>query len=178
MPDRVIDCCSLINLYTGWQGLEELRGLAGTWYVCDAVIGEAERTREFDASGEMVWLTLDLQPFTRSGLLVQAHPQTEQEIADYVEFAGEVDDGEAQALAIAKNRGFAILTDDHKAALLARYAEVPVITTPILLRQWADRDPAKAARLKDIVRRISTLARFNPRADSPDRNWWLSLLED
>ncbi len=180
MHDNVIDCCSLINLFTGWGGLAELAVLERNWHVCDAVLGEAEYTRDYGPDGAVQWIPLELGPFTQQGILIPAHPDSEGEIQDYVEFASEVDDGEAQALAIAKNRGYALLTDDHKAAKIAQRADVAVevISTPTVLRWWAARDTANDARLREVVRRISLLARFNPRVDSPDYDWWRGLLED
>jgi predicted nucleic acid-binding protein len=46
-----------------------------------------------------------------------------------VNFATEVDDGEAQSLAIAKHRGFVFLTDDRKAVKVAQRPDVAVRTT-------------------------------------------------
>lgn len=178
MDDHVIDCCSLLNLYSGWSGLTELRELRRTWHICEAVLGEAEYTREYGPDGFPLLVPLDMTALTRSGLLLPARPETEQEIDDYVSFAIEVDDGEAQALAIAKNRGFVLLTDDHKAARVAGTSPVGVRTTSTanILRAWALLDPSNEARLHEVIARITVLARFRPRMDSPDYAWWRGYL--
>ena len=128
MGDCIIDCCSLLNLYAGWGGLEELRGLNHTWHICEAGLAESEFTREYGPEGLPVDVALDLYPLIDSALLHRARPETDTELADYVNFAGEVDDGEAQALAIAKGRKYILLTDDRKATRIANRADVGVQT--------------------------------------------------
>ena len=177
MEGRVIDCCSLINLYTGWRGLKELASLGATWHVCEAVLGEVQYTREHEDEGAIRDVPIEVGRFIDAGILTLAKVQDDKEMEDFVSFAMEVDDGEAQAISIALNRGYALLTDDHKAARLAMSADVgvTVITTAEVLRRWGALHRANAERLPGIVRRISELARFSPRVDSSDREWWLKL---
>lgn len=179
MDDHVIDCCSLINLYTGWRGLEELFALKKTWHVCEAILRETEYTREYAQEG-FTTVPIDLDPLLKRGVLVATQPETAAEIDDYVNLAMELDDGEAQAIAIAKNRGYVLLTDDYKAAKLASSADVgvAVISTPMLLEQWGELNAGNKARLHEIVRRISRLARFTPRADSTYYDWWRACLQE
>ena len=174
MDGHVIDCCSLINLYAGWGGLKELRDFRWTWHISVAVLNEAEFTREFGPDGTPQMVSLDMNALTQLGLWLPARPETEQEIEDYVDFATEVDDGEAQALAIAKHRGFVLLTDDRKAVKVAQRPDVAVRTTstPNMLQSWGQLDPRNEARLHEIVGRIAVLARFSPHKDSPDYAWW------
>jgi hypothetical protein len=176
MDDHVIDCCSLLNLYTGWGGLTELRALRRTWYVCDAVLSETEYTREYAPDGTQVSVPLDAKALVNAGLLLAARPETERELEDFIGFATEVDDGEAQALAIARNRGYVLLTDDRKAVAVARRPEVGVrlVSTARVLQAWAQLDPANEARLREVLTRISTLARFTPRPGDADYAWWRS----
>jgi len=174
MDEHIIDCCSLLNLYTGWGGLADLRELRWTWYVCEAVLNEAEYTREYGADGVPVLIPLDIRGLIQSGILHSARPETKAEIDDYVSFACEVDDGEAQALAIAKHRGFVLLTDDRKAARIAQRPDVAVriTSTAKILQAWAQLDTGNEVRLREVITRIAGLARFSPSMDSPDCEWW------
>jgi hypothetical protein len=178
MAGHIIDCCSLLNLYTGWGRLAELRALKRTWHVCQAVLDEAEYTREYGADGTPVLVPLRMSEVNRDAVLLPACIATDAEMQDYVNFANELDDGEAQALSIAKHRGFVLLSDDRKAMSVARRADVavPTTSTPEVLRAWAQLEPQNAARLVEIVRRITVLARFRPRADSADYPWWNACL--
>jgi hypothetical protein len=176
---RIIDCCSLINLYTGWRGLSELQSLGNTWYVADAILAEAQYTREFDSNGKLVTVALSLDELVRSGSLRRATPETPDEIDWYVRLARELDDGEAQALAIAKMRGYMLLTDDAKAARIARTSELSVETTSTaaVLQDWLATYPSRQVLIREVVVRITMLARFKPSKGDSGLEWWLSILE-
>ncbi|MDT8427948.1 MAG: hypothetical protein RQ757_04195 [Pseudomonadales bacterium] len=173
---RIIDCCSLINLHTGWGGLSELSTIGWKWHLCEAVMREAEHTREFGEDGSTVVVPLDMGQLVDNAVMGLVAPVSDEEMTDYLDFACEVDDGEAQALAIAKCRGYTLLTDDRKAMRLAARPDVNVatISTAEVLRVWASLDVAYVARLAEVIRRIEDLARFAPRKDSPDYAWWVS----
>ncbi len=175
MNDHIIDCCSLINLYTGWGNLDELATLNWHWHICEAVLNEAEYTREYDADGKPTLVKIKLAE-TQSNLLRVTGINNDLEMADYVDFASEMDDGEAQALAIAKHRGFTLLTDDNKAMKVARRPEVgvQVATTAEILRAWAQQNTQNEIRLPIVIERITTLARFRPKPGTSDHLWWTS----
>lgn len=177
MNEQVIDCCSLINLHTGLRGLGALNGLARKWYVCDAVLAESQYTREFGGDGVPMQVPLTLTPDLDAQVLHRVRPESEQELSDYVDFAADVDDGEAQALAIAKNRGFVLLTDDNKAQRLAAEVGVRTTTTVSVLRDWGELSGDNKSQLPEIVQRITVLARFAPATDSADYEWWKALLD-
>ncbi len=178
MPDRIIDCCAFLNLYAGWGGLEELRALPYTCYICEAVYNESEFTREYGAGGVLVDVRLELNPLVDSQLLKVVRPETDTELTDYVDFAQEVDDGEAQALAIAKHRRYLLLTDDRKAASIAARPDVAVatITTVGVLQEWQQHNHIDARALQQVMQRISVLARFAPPRNTADWLWWLAQL--
>ena len=178
MADRIVDCCAFLNLYAGWAGLEELRALPHTWHVCDAGYNESEFTREYGADGALIDVPLDLNPLVHSDLLKIVRPETDAELASYVDFAQELDDGEAQALAIAKHRGYVLLTDDRKALNMAARLDVAVatITTVGVLREWQLHNQVDAQAVRQVLERISVLARYAPPKNTPDRQWWQAQL--
>lgn len=177
MASRIIDCCSLINLYTGWKGLDELQAFDRDWYVAEAALKEAQYTREFDEDGKRVVVAINLQAFVESGKLKRAKAETASETDLYVDLASELDDGEAEALAIAKSRGLILLTDDAKANQVAKRREfsVQTLSTAEVLREWVSLDTSRRDRATEIVRRIETLARFRPRSGTEDFAWWQEI---
>ncbi len=178
MSNGIIDCCSLLNLYTGWGSLEKLRALPYTWSICESVARESEFTREYGPDGIPIDVPFDLTFLIDSRVLRVARPESDAEMEDYVSFATQIDDGEAQALAIAKNRGFLLLTDDRKATRMANRPDVAVttITTVAVLREWQERSGTHKTDIRKIIERIQVLARFIPRRDSPEHAWWLEQL--
>jgi hypothetical protein len=171
---RIIDCCSLLNLYAGWGNLRALGDTGDTWYVGEAVVGEAQFISDVAADGSRVQVPLDLQSYVDQAILQSIRPETEAEIADYVEFALELDDGEAQALALARNRGMVLLTDERKALRIAQRPDVavPTITTAQLLMEWAKLAPGNLVRLPAVLQAIEVRAHFSPRSNTPDGEWW------
>jgi predicted nucleic acid-binding protein len=176
MADRIIDCCSLLNLYAGWGGLENLRQLPHSWFVCEAVLGESEITREYDEAHVPQEQKLVLDPLVETGLIQKVAPESEPEVADYLDFAQLIDDGEAQAIALAKHRGFILLTDDRKALKLAHRDDVSVktISTVDVLREWIERGEVETATVRTVLKRIRELARYVPAKNSSDLVWWLA----
>lgn len=175
MTQHIIDCCSLLNLYTGWGNLDPLADIGGNWHICHAVLHEVEYTREYGTDGKPVAVPVNLPG---PPLLLPTRINGAQEMASYVDFACELDDGEAEALAIAKHRGWILLTDDNKARQVASRPEVAVATlnTPAILRNWAEQDVANQQQLPRIVKRIVELARFNLKTSSADYGWWSEQL--
>jgi predicted nucleic acid-binding protein len=179
MGAHIIDCCSLLNLLTGWRNLESLGELGVTWHICDAVRNETEYVKEYDETGGKRIVPIDISSLLDSGIMNTVKPETDAEYADYVNYAMEIDDGEAQAIAIAKHRKFVLLSDDRRAVRFAIRPDigVPTTTTPEILKAWADLSEQNQARLYEIIPRISDLAKFSPRSDSPLRDWWLRHLD-
>jgi|CXWL01.1.fsa_nt_gi predicted nucleic acid-binding protein len=175
--EHIVDSCSLINLHSGWGGLAELRAIGGNWHVCEAVLEESEYAREYGLDGVPTIVELNLPALVSDGLLAEVRAESEQELEDYVVFASEIDDGEAQALAIAKSRGYVLLTDDRKALKIANREDVGVrtICTATVLQRWAGLSPENEGRLPSIIARIEDLGRFRPHKDSSDYKWWLGL---
>ena len=180
MPEkRILDCCSLINLYAGWGGLAELKTLDYSWFVSEAVLSEAQHVGEYSAEGGIVRVPLDLVEVLGSEVVTAVKPESDGEIGDYVSFAMELDDGEAQSLAVAKHRGFVLLTDDKKALRIAQLPDVnvSVLTTPQVVRQWSELDVKNAARAHFVIQRVLLLARFLPAKGSPESEWWHEQLD-
>jgi predicted nucleic acid-binding protein len=176
MSERIIDCCSLLNLYAGWGGLETLRQLPHSWFICKAVRQETEVTREYDEHRVPREHELVLDPLIETGLIQVVGPDSEPEIADYLEFARVIDDGEAQAIALAKHRGFILLTDDRKALKMAHREDVGVrtISTTDVLREWIEKAAVDPATIRTVLKRIRELAKYVPAKNSPDLAWWIA----
>ena len=101
-------------------------------------------------------------------------PSTEEH-ALFVELALRIDDGEAEALAIAKTRSLPLLTDDFAAVRLARSMTLETISVLDLLRNWQP-NPDPAA-LRVAARSLSLRARFAPPKQHPLAGWYSQLLQ-
>jgi len=174
--DVVLDTCCLVNLAAIDGTLDCLTSFALTWYVPKAV--EAEGIFIRAAADSRVVHRIELASAVSTGTVQICAPADDAEQALYVEFALSLGDGEAMALAIAKNRGWKVATDDRKARAEAEAAGVVVVTTPELVQRWATQTASSSLEVAKALRRIETLARFVPASDSPAARWWRKTLQD
>lgn len=111
---------------------------------------------------------IDLTPHIASGILVRSS-LSEEEIASYVRFAAEVDDGEAQVLAVGLHRRLLVGTDDRRARRVATREGVELVSTPELILQWARGGTPSAAEQRSAIVDIEVRARYRPRPSDPSR---------
>jgi predicted nucleic acid-binding protein len=173
VADGVIDTCCLINLLAVGELRDWLPVLGLRWHVPSAVMGEALFLRATDEAGKQVKEAVDLRPLVADGVLSVCDLVSTEELALYVRLAAELDDGEAMALALAKCRKWLLATDDRKGRRLAAELAVPVLTTPELMKRWADAASPTPDELAGALRRIQEFARFVPSDDFPLHDWWL-----
>jgi hypothetical protein len=172
----VVDACCLLNLCASGRLREVLSLGAGRRIVasrahaeCGYLIGEP------DASGVKAREPIDLQPVIQSGLLEVLAISTDSELQDFVEWAGSVDDGEAETVALALSNGARwIATDDSKARreIAARVPALRLLDTPLLMRHWARSTSATPEALREVLRAIESRARFWPAGDAEHGSWW------
>lgn len=178
MSHYLLDACALVNLYCGWGGLRELRKFGASWSVGSTALTEAVYVRDYDVTGSIHKLTLDPTAVVSDGNLQLLSLDTTEEHASLMEFAAEVDDGEAQALSLALHRRRILVTDDRPAIRIANALPLAVQTmgTPEVLMAWAATNTDRQRQLPQVVRRISTLGPFQLKKSSPHYDWWQTLL--
>lgn len=115
--------------------------------------------------------TIDLSPHVGSGILI-AMSLSADEVASYVQFAAEVDDGEAQVLAAGLHRRLTIATDDRRARRVATREGVALVSTPEMILEWARVGTPSAAEQRSAVVDIEVRARYRPRPSDPSRAEW------
>jgi predicted nucleic acid-binding protein len=176
VPDIVVDTCCLVNLCAVDDLPRFLPAFGLTWQIPTAVAGEGLFIREADADGRAKKRQIDLAPCFVSKVVSLCDIEGAEEASLYVALAGTLDDGEAMALAIAKNRGWTVATDDGEARRAAERLSVPVLTTPELMRRWADSYRVAASEVAAALLRIETLARFVPSDGFPEQSWWVKAI--
>ncbi len=176
--DCVIDACCLINLCAVGDLQRWLSSLGFAWHLPSAVLQETLYLRATDNEENPTAEKIDLKRLLEAGLIAECTVESGDEMQYYVEFAADLDDGEAMALAIALARGWILATDDRKARRRAAEADVQVITTPELMKRSAERNALLAGEIRTALERIQRHARFVPAADFPEYEWWMSHLAD
>lgn len=178
MSSAVVDACCLIDLLASGCAAEILRASGYRWHLPRAVEREMRYVRQHDPDRECGYREepADLEPLLASGLLELAEPASQDELAEFVRFARMFrSDGEAMCLALAGSRGWAVASDDRKARRLATKAGLMVVSTPNLLRTWAETNAVERARVRQVLASIEQLARFRPTDDFPESGWWTEV---
>lgn len=172
---QILDACVLINLLASGEIEDILGATARASTICVAVERESIYLRTDDPHRPRE--LIQLEPLLASGLLTICSVEGDEEAQFYIDYASQLDDGEAMSLAIALARGYILATDERKAQRL--FLETAgdsrrLTSTAELLRHWAESQQVTAARLKEALRRIETRARYQPTASDANYQWWIN----
>ena len=78
---------------------------------------------------------------------------------------------------VAKSRGWTLATDDRKGRREAATLGVPVVTTPELVKTWAEATSASDGEIARVLKNIQTFARFAPHKTMPLHQWWSNAIK-
>jgi hypothetical protein len=179
MPSATIDTCCLIDLLASGHAQEILRASGHTWYLPIAVQAELHFLRQPDPTGASTFISvpIDIAALTTAGVLTVCQPDTQAEFDLFTQYAALFrSDGEAMCLALAESRSWQIATDDRRAISVAQKGGLTVISSPQLVRTWADNDHPDHATLRKALGDIEFLAQFRPNVSMPECQWWLDQL--
>ncbi len=172
MSDKIVDACTIINLYGSQRPLDVLAAIGGV-HVTPQVRKESLGIRADDPEnpGCLLPSQIDLSSAIEQGLLTQCDLSA-REYELMVAYARDLDDGEASSLAVAKARVWKLATDDKKARRIATEEGIAVVSTAELIRQWAETAGLSEVEINAAIRAIARFARFVPPADDPVSDWW------
>lgn len=171
----VLDTTVILNLLATGIGEAILNCLQTECFIAAAAAQEALYIRADDPAQPVRGVSLE--PWVAEKLVALTATEGPEEENLYVQFASELDDGEAMSLAICCSRDYILATDDRKARRIAgslRPKAVSVLPSAEILHRWAECTAASEERIREILRSIETRARFVPRAGDPFGDWWLS----
>jgi predicted nucleic acid-binding protein len=174
MRIAVIDTCCLINLYASRRLSVILAASIEQGLVPGAVLSECLYIRQpsEENPNHLVSVNVDLRPFIVAGDLIRTELTGENELAQFVQLAVLIDDCEAACLAVASVRGLPLATDDKRAIQVATGLGVPVVTTPLLVKNWAERVASAPPEVADAIVCIERYGRFRPHDTCPYAEWW------
>jgi predicted nucleic acid-binding protein len=173
----LLDSCSLVNLYASAHFEVLLTSLDGLTTIVDLVRNESQYVRNIPENGEEEKEQIQLDALIASGLLRLLQLDSEAEFELYLEVGVRLDDGEAATLAVAASRSGTLITDDRKALSIANELSVPTLTTPDVLRSWAERAGVPSPTLCQALENIRWRARYEPSKPHPLWSWWRSEID-
>jgi hypothetical protein len=141
-----------------------------------AVHGEVQFIRQRDPNDakKFVAAPVDLSGLISTNVLTLCQTDTQDESDRFTQYAVLFrSDGEAMCLALAERRGWWIATDDAKAIRIAGQARLTTISSPQLLKIWAETTAPDEQAVAQALKDIELYARFRPNQAMPECQWWL-----
>jgi hypothetical protein len=176
----VTDACSLLNLIGTGQCAEIANAVAFRLLVADRVAEEVQYlVGPLDSHGKASRSRIDLNTLIESKVL-QLVAAKEVEVAHLVEAAARLTDVDALGVALAKQLGRPLLSDDGKvrkvfAALCPEqelYSSLQVIKRATRALHYKD------PQIRKLLRTMRTAANFEPPRLDPERDWFRRYLND
>ena len=171
----VLDTCVLINLLASGEIENILKVAAQRSFICSAVEKESIYLRSEDPAADHE--AINLLPLVNNGVLIFCQVEAPDEEQLYVNYAVQLDDGEAMALAIALTRNWGLATDEKKARHLYKEAvgnDNSLTTTSQLIRSWVEAESISDEYLKLVLLRIERRAFYRPSNWDLNNEWWAS----
>jgi predicted nucleic acid-binding protein len=179
MPSATIDTCCLIDLLASGHAEAILRACGHAWHLPVPVQDEVQFVRQPDPGNASKFITVpvDLTGLISVGVLAVCQPDDRAELDLFTQYATLFrSDGEAMCLALAQSRGWLIATDDRKAIRIGQQAGLIVLSSPQLMKMWADNAHPDQPTLVKALKDIEILAQFRPSEMMLECQWWLDQL--
>jgi predicted nucleic acid-binding protein len=169
------DACVLINLLASGR-FEDIASGCGLRFAIASVV--AQETMYLHNADFVEREMIDLKPLVEKGILETLTAESENEKLRYIELALNLDDGEAESIAIAEARNFGLATDDRKARKLIQREglKIKLWSTCSLLQHWQSKCSISDRDLKNALKNIFKRAKYCPKLGQPDFGWWIKLL--
>lgn len=175
----VLDACCVLNFCASGYFITILKSIPAQ-VVVTKVVREKElitlqRLKDEENEG-----TIQFEAAITQGLLSVVDFDSESEEEAFVNYAFELgDDGESATCAIAIHRGWAIATDDKKAASFSQ-KEAPhlqVLSTLEIIKNWAEEANLSSTTLRTVLAAIRIKGRYIPHRNHLLLSWWESLMQ-
>ncbi len=176
-PIVVLDACVVINLVATEHPLLEFSPSGKPFLLGERAAAEAMYLAPTGDETEPQRIDMTAQP-TRDGVEIVRLRGTETSL--FVALAQMLDDGEAEAMTIAVNRGMALATDDRKARRVATELQpgVRLVSTSDLIRVWVSKNEIADVAASSALGAIERRACFVPPRSDPNREWWAATASD
>lgn len=173
----VLDACVLLNLIASDRASGILLAQDRRILVGERAAKESFYLRSADDPLER--LPVDLSTLFDATILEAVSIEGEDETGLFIDLAAELDDGEAELLAVALIRGYTVATDDRKARrVLSSHStgEVDLLSTPEIVHGWVERCSVDNDEARTTLENIRRRASYCPPSTDPCSAWWNKIL--
>jgi predicted nucleic acid-binding protein len=169
----ILDACCILNFCASGQFLAILKSLPAE-IIVTTVVQERELTTLQKLQEEENDAVLEFETAITQGLLKVVDFASEEEEESFVNYAADLDDGEAATFAIAVHRKWAVATDDNKAIkfMQKNFSHLQILSIPEIIKYWSEQERIDFSVLSKVLNTIRIKGRYIPPKNHPLRNWW------
>ena len=173
----ILDACCIITLFASLV-IEPVLSAISISIAVSKYVAEKEALYCYSnpANGATPKKTeINLQPLIHHDLIEIVSLDINKEADTMVQFASELNDGEAATGAIAVNRNWAVGTDDKKATRIIREQspKIQILSTPELMKNWAVSQNPSQRDVAVALRNIRLRGKYTPDPEHDFYNWWI-----
>ena len=172
-PVAILDACVLINLLASGRAGDIMSESGYQFGICSVVRNESIYLRATDLNAPPEEVKLDA--YLESNRLTAFELSSDEEKELYVDYATQLDDGEAMSLALVHSRGFSMASDDRKARRLftEEIGDLKrLLSTSRILKEWSEKAAMNTADVKQVLTDVSRRGRFFPNSGDTHFDWW------
>lgn len=167
----LLDACAAINLYACRHMPDILRAVPSRCAIVERVQRESLYVRRGGGGDDARDLeAIDFTDLIAANLLQVIHP-TDEELGAFIDLTMRLGDGEAMTVAVALQRGYAVVTDD-RVAVSTVAGRVPVLSSLEAIANWVDRERVPAAVVTAALRDLRERGSYLPGRSHHLRPWW------
>ena len=168
----LIDTCCLLNLCASGELLNILQVIS--------ISAQATIVEEVKRELLEIENIEQFEDALKQGLLSIVDFESEIEETTFVNYAVNLDAGEAATGAIAIHRNWAIATDDKKATkfLSQESPSLQIISTPEIIKYWSETANIEPLKLSNVLNEIRIKARYFPHKNHLLKNWWETVINN
>lgn len=168
----LIDTCCLLNLCASGELLNILQVIS--------ISAQATIVEEVKRELLEIENIEQFEDALKQGLLSIVDFESEAEETTFVNYAVNLDVGEAATGAIAINRNWAIATDDKKATkfLSQESPSLQIISTPEIIKYWSETANIDPLKLGNVLQEIRVKAKYFPNKNHLLKRWWETVINN
>ena len=173
LPVAILDACVLINLLASGRAGDIMSESGYQFGICSVVKNESIYLRATDLNAPPEEVKLDA--YLESNRLTAFELSSDEEKELYIDYATQLDDGEAMSLALVYSRGFGMASDDRKARRLftEEIGDLKrLLSTSQILKEWSEKAGMNTADVKQVLTDVSRRGRFFPNSGDTHFDWW------
>jgi len=170
----VLDACCVLNFCASGHLINILKSISAQVVVAEVVRSQELITLKRVEAG----VNSDVDTFegaVNRGLIEIEDFITESEQNDFINYAFQLgDDGESATFSIAKNRNWAVATDDKKAISFFNQEghEIQLLSSLDVLKYYADKTQLTPVELKTLLGDVRCRGKYVANKNNPLRGWW------